>query len=132
MVLKSHKELAVWQQAMALAAQCYQLTAHFPRDARYELTSQIRRAVVSIPSNIAEGFHLHSTAAYIHHLRLALGSQAELETQLELAIRLNYTTSEAAASVVEIVDHVGRMLHKLVSSLEAYKPSESHNLQAPS
>jgi four helix bundle protein len=117
--VKSHKELDVWQQAMTLATDCYRLTAAFPRDARYELTSQIRRAVVSIPSNIAEGFHLHSTAAYIHHLRLALGSQAELETQLELAIRVRYTTSESAASVLEILDYVGRMLHKLVSSLEA-------------
>lgn len=117
--MKSHRELYAWQQAMTLVTSCYRLTGNFPKDARYELTSQIRRAVISIPSNIAEGFHLHSTAAYIYHLRLALGSQAELDTQLELAIRLNYTTSEAAAAIVELLDHVGRMLHKLVSSLES-------------
>jgi four helix bundle protein len=104
---------------MTLVTSCYRLTGNFPKDARYELTGQIRRAVISIPSNIAEGFHLHSTAAYIYHLRLALGSQAELDTQLELAIRLNYITSEAAAAIVELLDHVGRMLRKLVSSLES-------------
>ena len=104
---------------MSLAIDCYQLTGSFPKDARYELTSQMRRAVISIPSNIAEGFHLHSTAAYIYHLRLALGSQAELDTQLELAIRLHYTTSESTIAIAELLDHVGRMLHKLVSSLES-------------
>jgi four helix bundle protein len=104
---------------MSLAIDCYRLTASFPKDARYELTSQMRRAVISIPSNIAEGFHLHSTAAYIYHLRLALGSQAELDTQLELAIRLHYTTSDSTTALAELLDHVGRMLHKLVSSLES-------------
>lgn len=122
--MKSHKELYVWQQAMTLVTNCYRLTDTFPKDARYELTSQIRRAVIAIPSNIAEGFHLHSTASYIYHLRLALGSQAELDTQLELAIRLNYTTKESAAAIVEMLDHVGRMLHRLVSSLESLASRE--------
>jgi four helix bundle protein len=92
---------------MSLAIDCYRLTGSFPKDARYELTSQMRRAVISIPSNIAEGFHLHSSAAYIYHLRLALGSQAELDTQLELAIRLQYTTSESTAAIAEAVGSRG-------------------------
>jgi len=118
MSLKSHKELTVWQKAMDLVVSCYCLTESFPKDSRFELTSQIRRAAVSIPSNIAEGFHRHSTPAYINHLRIALGSQAELETQLELAVRLRHSSVQATAPTMENLDHVGRMLHRLVTALE--------------
>jgi len=117
--VKSHKDLLVWQRGMALAESCYQLTARFPSDERYGLTSQVRRASVSIPSNIAEGHNNGSSAVFLRHLAVALGSQAELETQLELAIRLKVADREAVTPVLAAVEEVGRLLHGLVRSLEA-------------
>ena len=117
--VKSHRDLVVWQRGMDLAESCYRLAATLPREELYGLTSQIRRACVSIPSNIAEGHNNGSTAVFLRHLAVALGSQAELETQLELAVRLGLTTKEEAGPVLESVEEVGRLLHGLVRSLGA-------------
>lgn len=117
--VKSHKDLVVWQRAMDLAETCYRATRRFPREELYGITSQIRRASVSIASNIAEGHNNGSTPIFLRHLAIALGSQAELETQLELSMRLGFGSGDEIAEVVKTVEEVGRLLHGLVRSLEA-------------
>ena len=103
---------------MDLAVALYGLTKAFPRDELYALTSQIRRAAVSIPSNISEG-HQQGTRSYGHFITLALGSLAETETQLELAARLHYVNAAQMAPVSELAGHLRRMLHGLRKSLLA-------------
>ena len=88
--MASHKELKVWQESMDLVVSVYQEVSSFPKDEMYGLTSQIKRAVVSIPSNIAEGAGRQSRAEFIRFLYIALGSASELETQIEIAFRLGF------------------------------------------
>jgi four helix bundle protein len=116
--IESYKDLTAWQKAMTLAAECYRLTAAFPAEERYGLTAQARRAAVSIASNLAEGHNRRSRQAFANHVGIALGSQAELETQIALAVRLGFATQAAAAPVLELAAEVGRLLHGLVRSLE--------------
>ncbi|MGH8492795.1 MAG: four helix bundle protein [Moraxellaceae bacterium] len=87
---RSHKDLMVWQESMQLAQLVYQLTARFPADERFGLVSQMRRAAVSVPSNIAEGAARQHTKELVQFLRVASGSLAELDTQTELAISLGF------------------------------------------
>jgi len=84
-VLKNYKELKVWQKSYKLCLEIYRITAKFPKEERYGLTSQIRRSVVSIPSNIAEGYRRKTTRDYIRMLYISYGSICELETQILLA-----------------------------------------------
>jgi four helix bundle protein len=116
--ITSYRDLIVWQKSMALAEQCYAVTDQFPRDERFGLTAQIRRAAVSIPSNLAEGHNRRSRQAFANHVAIALGSQAELETQLQLAVRLRFLSESAASPVLAQASEVGRLLHGLVQSLE--------------
>ena len=116
--ITSYKELLVWQKAMTLAERCYALTDGCPKEERYGLTSQIRRSAVSIPSNLAEGHNRRSRHAFANHVSIALGSQAELETQLLLAVRLHFVSETVAAQALELATEVGRMLHGLIASLE--------------
>jgi four helix bundle protein len=116
--ITSYKDLTAWQKAMTLAAECYRLTKAFPLEERYGLTAQIRRCAVSIASNLAEGHNRRSRQAFANHVSIALGSQAELETQLALAIRLEFSSQTAADPVMALTAEVGRLLHGLVRSLE--------------
>ncbi len=116
--IKSYRDLQVWQEAMELAKLCYQRTSCFPSRETYGLQSQIRRAAVSIASNIAEGHSRRSLGAYVNHLSIALGSQAELETQIELSCRLLYLNEPEATEVLDLAGRVGRRLHDLIGSLE--------------
>jgi len=93
--MRGYKDLLVWQKGMDLVVAVYKLTKTFPTTELYGLTSQMQRAVVSIPSNIAEGHALKQTQAYVRHLAIASGSLAELETQLEIANRLGYLSLES-------------------------------------
>ena len=115
-MLKNYKELVVWQKSYKLCLEIYRVTKKFPNEERYGLTSQTRRAAVSIPSNIAEGYGRKSTAEYVQFLYIAYGSTCELETQLLLCRDLRYIVSK-----VEILqDHIGeieRMLKALINSL---------------
>lgn len=114
--MESYRGLIVWQKGMDLVVAVYRLTATFPKSETFGLASQMQRAAVSIPSNIAEGNALHQTKAYLRHLSIACGSLAELETQIEIAERLGYaTTPDLAAQANEI----GRMLTSLRQKLEA-------------
>ncbi len=90
--IKSHKDLKVWQESMDLVTDIYELVQNFPPEEKYNLTSQIKRSSVSIPSNIAEGAGRKSNLEFIQFLNIASGSLSELETQLEIAIRLKFIT----------------------------------------
>ena len=120
--VSTHKDLDVWKKSMDLAAQVYSLTARFPKEELYGLTSQIRRSAVSIPSNIAEGAARHSRKEFIQFLHIASGSVAELETQLLLAIRMGFTPGD---SIISHVEEVRKLLLGLLRSLKK-KPITHH------
>lgn len=111
------RELDVWRLSMDLAKTVYSLTADFPREERYGLSSQLQRAAVSIPSNIAEGNARASTRDYARFIAMACGSVAELQTQIALAMELSLADSAAAESTMETAERVSKMLHKLHRSL---------------
>jgi len=116
--VQGHKDLEVWQKAMDLVIDIYKLTGSFPSKEIYGLPSQMQRAAVSIPSNIAEGHGLKQTQAYLRHLAIANGSLTELETQLEIAERLGYFSVEGRP-VIQRAHEVGRMLSGLRKSLRS-------------
>lgn len=117
MTVKSFHELVVWQRGMGLPECIYTTTATFPADERFGLISQLRRAAVSIPSNIAEGQSRHSTGEFLQFLSIARGSLAELETQLILAHRLGMLASDQQEELLQSVKELGAMLGGLVNSL---------------
>ena len=118
MSIETYRDLRVWRDAMDLAESCYRLTARFPNDERYGLTSQIRRASVYIPANVAEGYGRNSKGAYIQFLRVAQGSLKELETHVLLAERLGLASSEVCSPLLTSCDSLGRMLWSLIRSIE--------------
>ena len=103
---------------MQLVEEVYRMTRRFPSDERFGLTSQVRRAAVSIPSNIGEGGRRKRRKAHLNHLDIALGSQGEVDVQLEIARRLAYITDVDHRKVAERVARVGRMLNGLIESLQ--------------
>ncbi len=115
--LKSYKELIVWQRAMQLTREIYDLTSTFPDEEKFGLTNQMRRAAVSIPSNIAEGWGRALTKSYLQFLRISRGSLYELETQLALSSDLSFTqaTDKASGLIVE----VSKMLNTLIKKLDS-------------
>jgi four helix bundle protein len=117
-MLKNYKELKVWQKSYQLCLEVYRITAGFPKDEKFGLTSQIRRAVVSVPSNIAEGYGRKTTADYIKFLYIAYGSNCELETQVMLSGDLNYINRDIVKVTVDEINEVERMLKALIKSLE--------------
>jgi len=112
-----YSELVVWQRAMDLVTDIYKFTALFPSEERFGLSSQSRRAAVSIPSNIAEGHGRKSTGAYINYLSIAFGSLMELETQIQIAVRLSYVSENEVVILLAKTDEIGRMLSGLKRSL---------------
>jgi len=118
MAIDSYRDLRVWQEAMNLAEACYRVTSSFPREEMFGLTVQIRRAAVSVPANIAEGYGRNSKGAYGQFLRVAQGSLKELETHLLLAHRLGFATETKVAPVLSLCDSLGRMLRSLIRSIE--------------
>jgi four helix bundle protein len=114
----SFRDLVVWREAMTLVREIYSVSSRFPSEERYGLTAQLRRAAVSIPSNIAEGARRKRRRAYLYHLDIALGSQGELDTQLEIASQLQFCRNEDYLQLRERVDRVGRMLNGLIASLQ--------------
>lgn len=122
MVVKSYRDLIVWQKAMDLVEAIYKSTQSFPRDELHGLTSQVRRAAVSVPSNIAEGQSRRSTKEFLHHLSIAYGSLSELETQIQIAGRLAYLRGEEAQSLLNKTAEVGRLTNGLCRSLTSRRP----------
>ena len=113
----SHKDLVLWQKSMDLAAEVYRLARCFPSFELFGLGAQLRRAAVSVPSNVAEGAARRTTRDFISFLHIARGSLAELETQLLLARRLRYVDDASAQSLAARVDEVGRLLNAVIRGL---------------
>ena len=114
----SFRDLDVWQQSMTLVEEIYSVSKNFPADERFGLTSQIRRAAVSIPSNIGAGSRRKRREAFLYHLDIALGSQGEVDVQLEVAVRLAYCAVADRNRIQQRIDRVGRMLNGLIDSLQ--------------
>ena len=118
---RGHARLAVWQRALELALATYHLAALLPDHERYGLASQLRRAAVSIPSNIAEGYGRSTRADCMRHLVIANGSLLELETQIVLAERIGYVTTDETAPVFQLSSEVGRMLARMIAGLRTIR-----------
>ncbi len=116
-IITSYKQLIVWQRSVELVVEIYELTAKYPKSEIYGLTSQMRRSAVSIPSNIAEGRTRSSRKDFRQFLIIAFASGAELETQIEIAKRLNYAKSEIFEKPDALLSEVMKMLNKMIQSL---------------
>lgn len=112
-----YSDLVVWQKAMDLVTEIYKTMATFPDKERFGLTSQARRAAISIPSNIAEGHGRKATGAYINHLSIAYGSLVEPEAQIQIAVRLNFIQKGIAVHLLNQMNEIGKMLTGLKNSL---------------
>lgn len=115
--ITNFRDLDVWQKGIEIVKDVYTTVEGFPRQEVFGLTSQMRRSAVSIPSNIAEGFNRFHNKEYKQFLYVALGSCAELETQIEIAAELEYLAPEAKGALLEKLDHEARMLRNLVKKL---------------
>ena len=113
---KGYRNLVVWQKAMELAKKVYLVTRNFPEEEIYALTSQVRRSAVSVPSNIAEGKGRGTGKEFIQFLRIALGSLYELQTQLELSMRIGYITTAQLNPIDSLALEVEKMLNSLITS----------------
>ena len=115
--VKDYRDLIVWQKAMDLVEVIYHTTAAFPKEEIYGLTSQLRRAAVSIPSNIAEGNGRNTTRDYVHFLGMAYGSVKEVETQVLIAERLRYVNASHSDGLIQMTAEIARLLSGLMNSL---------------
>lgn len=116
--LESFRELKIWQKGMLLVKAIYGVTRSFPQEERFGLTDQMRRAAVSIPSNIAEGFQRWHEKEFKQHLNIALGSLAELETQVLIACELNYLHKDAFQTLEETIAHTTKMTINMAKALQ--------------
>jgi four helix bundle protein len=116
--IRSHRDLIAWQKGMDLIEQVYQVTRRFPQDERFGLVSQIRRAAVSIPSNIAEGFGRRTKQDYMRFLDMARGSANELDTQLQIAERLQFMPKQQAGDLLTALDEIQRVLYGLMQAVQ--------------
>ena len=117
-MLKNYKELKVWQKAYSHCIEIYKITRTFPKEELYGLTSQMRRAAVSIPSNIAEGYGRKTTPEYLRSLYIAYGSCCELETQILLSGDLGFMKAESLNKLLSDLGEVERMLKALIKAVE--------------
>jgi four helix bundle protein len=121
---KPHKKLEVWKKSMEMVLEVYQITKGFPGEEKYGLISQIRRAAVSVPSNIAEGAARNTKREFINYLHTAQGSLSELDTQLELSLGVGYMTSESLKPIQDLIQSIDKMLTGLIKSLRRTTYSE--------
>jgi four helix bundle protein len=119
--VSSYRDLRVWQMGMKLVTEIYEVTKGFPPSEQYGLTSQLRRAAVSIPTNIAEGFGRRTTKDYINFLTIARGSAMEVETLLLISHNLEYLPQPKLDDLLEQTNHLARSLNALISSLQHKK-----------
>ena len=117
MKVRDYKDLKVWQKGIEIVDKVYVLTAKFPKEESYGLTLQMRKASVSIPSNVSEGFVRGHTNEYRQFLRVSLGSCAELDTQSIIANRRKYITEQELDDLAEDLNHESRMLVNLINKL---------------
>ncbi len=119
--VKSHRDLIAWRKAIALVGEVYNSTAQFPKHELYGLTSQVRRAAVSVASNIAEGHGRTTSGEFVQFLGQARGSLCEMETQIVIGRELGYIDTQQEAHLIARVDEVGRILNGLLDSIKARK-----------
>ena len=117
MQVKSYKELEVWNKGIEMVESIYRITKNFPQEERFVLVVQMRRAASSIPTNIAEGFRRKHNKEFSQFLHISLGSCAELETQLIISSRLGYMSEEDTNTLLDQIDHIGRMLTNFLKKL---------------
>lgn len=124
--IKSYRDLEVWQKAMSMVKLIYQATAHFPSEEKFGLVNQMRRAAVSIPSNLAEGHTRWGKGEFPHFISIAMGSVAELETQVLVSVDLDYLKPNAKDQLFRELNTLGKMLRGLQKSLKNRKPLGTH------
>ena len=117
-MIKTYKDLLVWQKSMVLVTEVYAWLKSLPKDETYGLSLQIKRSAVSVPSNIAEGYGRGSTNDYTRYLRIARGSLYELQTQLEICINLKFLAESAVANIIEKSREIERMLSSLIAKVQ--------------
>jgi four helix bundle protein len=117
MAVLHYRDLVAWQRGMDFVEAVYRLTQQFPREELYGLTNQLRRAAVSVPSNVAEGQGRGVGNEFAHHLRIANGSRQEAETQVLIGVRLGYVSSEQATAALGLADECGRLVTRLHQSV---------------
>lgn len=128
MPLKTYRELDVWNCSIELAEAVYRATKKWPTSERFGLISQVQRAAISVPSNIAEGYGRLHRGDYLKHLSYARGSLMELESQLILAVRVEVAEAAPLRNVWVLAQRVGQMLNRLIDSLRLLDPEAEHNL----
>jgi len=124
-MVRSFRELQVWQKSMQLATAVYRLTQGFPREEVYGLSSQLRRSAVAIPSNIAEGHGRLNIAEYRQFLGIARGSNFEVQTQLEIARSIGMGDSRLSGEATALSHEIGKMLYSILSKLQTKVPSRA-------
>ena len=117
MEVRNYRELIVWQKAMDLVEEVYSLTKLLPQEELYGLSNQLRRAVISISSNIAEGNSRHTAQEYKRFLSIARGSMSEVETQLEICLRLDYLNKTQIGNALKLCGEIGKMLNSIIVKL---------------
>ncbi|MBN8913418.1 MAG: four helix bundle protein [Rhizobiales bacterium] len=118
-MIQSYRDLKVWQEAMDLAEAAYRISQTMPPSERFGMISQIRRAAVSIPSNIAEGYGRESTGSYVHFLKTARGSLRELETHVLIAHRVGLVQTQETDKLLDLAERIAKMLHALIRSVQS-------------
>ena len=111
--IKTYRDLLVWQKSIGLVTKIYQVTKAFPKEENYGLVSQIRRCAISVPSNIAEGYGRNSTDDYLRFLQIAISSLYEMQTQIEIAFKLEYLTRDNFNAAYDLSREIERMLSSL-------------------
>ena len=119
--MKTYKDLIVWQKAMGLVTEIYEVTKTFPEEEKYGLTSQVRRSAVSVPSNIAEGYGRNSTDDYRRFLQVSISSLYEMQTQIEIAYNLKYLAGDKFRILYDLSREIERMLSSLIRKVKTWK-----------
>lgn len=115
--MTNYRELIVWQKSMDLTTKIYELTSRFPKSEIYALTDQMKRSAVSIPSNIAEGANRKTKKEYVQFLHIASGSNAELQTQLEIGYRVGHYSKEEIKDIYSLTIEINKMIYKMIETL---------------
>ncbi len=115
--IRTYRDLNIWNAGIEVVKDIYKLTENFPKQEMYGLVSQMRRSAISIPSNVAEGFRRYHNKEYKQFLYTSLGSCAELETQITIAMELKYTQKDKENRLLEKLDHICRMISNLIKKL---------------
>ena len=122
--METHKDLRVWQQSMEMVTSIYLMTRTFPKEEQFELVAQIRRAAISVPSNIAEGYARGSDKEKLHFVRISSGSMSEIDTQIDLSFNLGYISRETYVEMSEKITSVWKQLNALISSIKKRLPAQ--------